>query len=166
MENWYPVYDFQVKFHSFFRQIAWFLYPVYKKSSKILEFETLFMSGESKNHTLKGGTSPYSLCIGVPPPRAKHHCFFEWPLLEVPEYLQSFTINYTSIKRPRPPSGVLYGFDWYQTFNSYSLVTPWPQGTRIWNLSQCFNVKRLYIFCKRYRSYAFRFGCSEPNDHH
>ena len=26
------------------------------------------MSGQSKNHTLKGGTSPYSLCMGVPPP--------------------------------------------------------------------------------------------------
>ena len=25
------------------------------------------MSGRSKNHTLKGGTSPYSLCKGVPP---------------------------------------------------------------------------------------------------
>ena len=25
------------------------------------------MSGQSKNHTLKGGTSPYSLCMGVPP---------------------------------------------------------------------------------------------------
>ena len=25
------------------------------------------MSGRSKNHTLKGGTSPYSLCMGVPP---------------------------------------------------------------------------------------------------
>ena len=28
------------------------------------------MSGWSKNHTLKGGTSPYSLCMGVPPLRA------------------------------------------------------------------------------------------------
>ena len=27
------------------------------------------MSGRSKNHTLKGGTSPYSLSMGVPPPR-------------------------------------------------------------------------------------------------
>ena len=26
------------------------------------------MSGWSKNHTLKGSTSPYSLCMGVPPP--------------------------------------------------------------------------------------------------
>ena len=26
------------------------------------------MSGRSKNHTLKGGTSLYSLCMGVPPP--------------------------------------------------------------------------------------------------
>ena len=60
-KNWYPVYDFQVKFHSFFLQNVWFLDPVYKKSSKIFEFETLFMSGQSKNHTLKGGTSPYSL---------------------------------------------------------------------------------------------------------
>ena len=42
--------------------------PCYKKSSKFFEFETLFMSGWSKNHTLKGGTSPYSLCMGVPPP--------------------------------------------------------------------------------------------------
>ena len=36
MENWYPVYDFQVKFHSFFHQNAWFLDPVYKRSSEIL----------------------------------------------------------------------------------------------------------------------------------
>ena len=49
----------------FFLQNAWFLDPVYKRSSKIFEFETLFMSGRSKNHTLKGGTSPYSLCMGV-----------------------------------------------------------------------------------------------------
>ena len=61
IENWYPVRDFQVKFHSFFRQNVWVLDPVYKKSSKIFEFKTLFMSGESKNHTLEGGTSPYSL---------------------------------------------------------------------------------------------------------
>ena len=27
------------------------------------------MSSRSKNHTLKGGTSPYSLSMGVPPPR-------------------------------------------------------------------------------------------------
>ena len=66
MENWYPVYDFQIKFHSFFRQNAWLLDPVYKKSSKIFDFETLFISGRSKNHTLKGGTSPYGLCMGVP----------------------------------------------------------------------------------------------------
>ena len=26
------------------------------------------MGGRLKNHTLKGGTSPYSLCIGFPPP--------------------------------------------------------------------------------------------------
>ena len=26
------------------------------------------MSGRSKNHTLKGGTCPYSLCMGIPPP--------------------------------------------------------------------------------------------------
>ena len=26
------------------------------------------MSGRSKNHTLKGGTSPYSLCMGLPSP--------------------------------------------------------------------------------------------------
>ena len=26
------------------------------------------MTGLSKNHTLKGGTSPYSKCMGVPPP--------------------------------------------------------------------------------------------------
>ena len=26
------------------------------------------MSGRSKNHTLKGGTSSYSLCTGAPPP--------------------------------------------------------------------------------------------------
>ena len=52
----------------FFRQNAWFLDPVYKKSSKIFQFETLFMSGRSKNHTLKGGTSPYSLCMGVSRP--------------------------------------------------------------------------------------------------
>ena len=44
-----------------------FLDPVYKKSSKIFQFEILFMSGRSKNHTLKGGTSPYSLSMGVPP---------------------------------------------------------------------------------------------------
>ena len=25
------------------------------------------MSGQSKKHTLKGGTSPYSLSMGVPP---------------------------------------------------------------------------------------------------
>ena len=25
------------------------------------------MNGRSKNHTLKGGTFPYSLCMGVPP---------------------------------------------------------------------------------------------------
>ena len=31
-------------------------------------FETLFMSARSKNHTLKGGMSPYRLCMGVPPP--------------------------------------------------------------------------------------------------
>ena len=69
LKNWYPVYDFQVKFHSFFRHNAWFLGPVDKESSKILEFDTLFMSGRSKNHTLKGGTSPYSLCMGeIPPP--------------------------------------------------------------------------------------------------
>ena len=37
MDNWHPVYDFQVKFHSFFRQNAWFLDPVYKKSLKIFE---------------------------------------------------------------------------------------------------------------------------------
>ena len=35
MENWYPVYDFPVKFHSFFRQSAWFLNPVYRKSLKL-----------------------------------------------------------------------------------------------------------------------------------
>ena len=28
------------------------------------------MSGRSKNHTLKGGTSPYSLSMGVPLPGA------------------------------------------------------------------------------------------------
>ena len=58
LKNWYPVYDFQAKFHSFFRQNVWFLDPVYKKSSKIFEFEAMFMSVRSKNHTLKGGTSP------------------------------------------------------------------------------------------------------------
>ena len=67
LKNQYPVYDFQVKFHSLFRKYAWFLDPVYKKSSKIFQFETLFMSGRSKNHTLKGGTPPYSLNMGVPP---------------------------------------------------------------------------------------------------
>ena len=41
LKNWYPVYDFQFKFHSFFCQNAWFLDPVYKKSSEIFEFETL-----------------------------------------------------------------------------------------------------------------------------
>ena len=50
MENWYPVYDFQVKFHSFFCQNAWFLDFVYKESLKIFEFETLLMSGRLKNH--------------------------------------------------------------------------------------------------------------------
>ena len=64
------VYDFQVKFHSSFRQNVWFLDPVFIKFSEIFEFETLFMSGRSKNHTLKGGTSSYSLCMGVPPPGA------------------------------------------------------------------------------------------------
>ena len=68
MENRYPVYDIQVKFHSFFCQNAWFLDPVYKKSSKVFEFETLFMSGRSKNHTPKGGSSLYSLYMGVPFP--------------------------------------------------------------------------------------------------
>ena len=29
------------------------------------------MSGRSKNHTLKGGMSPYSLSMGVPPPGFK-----------------------------------------------------------------------------------------------
>ena len=72
LKNWYTVYDFQVKFHSFFRQNAWFLDPVYKNFSEIFEFETLFMRGRSKNHTLKGGTSPYSLCMGVSP-RSKTH---------------------------------------------------------------------------------------------
>ena len=67
MENWYPVYDFQVKFHSFFCQNAWFLDPVYKIFSKSLNLRPCLwelMSGQSKNHTLKGGTSPYSLCMG------------------------------------------------------------------------------------------------------
>ena len=63
LKNQYPVYDFQVKFHSFFRQNAWFLGPVYKKSSKIFRFENLFMSGQLKNHNLKGSTSPYSLSM-------------------------------------------------------------------------------------------------------
>ena len=36
LKNWYPVYDFQAKFHSFFRQNAWVLDPVYKISSKNL----------------------------------------------------------------------------------------------------------------------------------
>ena len=31
------------------------------------------MSGRPKNHTLKGGTSPYSLCMGVPPPLGPLH---------------------------------------------------------------------------------------------
>ena len=31
LKNWYPVCDFQTKFHSFFLQNAWFLDPVYKK---------------------------------------------------------------------------------------------------------------------------------------
>ena len=30
------------------------------------------MSGRSKNHILKGGTSPYSLCMGVSPPPGAH----------------------------------------------------------------------------------------------
>ena len=68
LKNRYSVYDFQVKFHSFFHQNAWFLDPVYKKSSNIFQFETLFMNGWSKNHTLKGGTSPYSLSMGSTPP--------------------------------------------------------------------------------------------------
>ena len=51
----------------FFHQNVGFVDPVYKISSKIFEFETLFMSRWSKNHTLKGGTSLYSLCMGVPP---------------------------------------------------------------------------------------------------
>ena len=72
LKNWYPAYDFQVKFHSVFRQNAWFLEPVHKKLSEIFEFETLFRSGRSKNHTLKGGTSPYSLCMGVPPSPDTH----------------------------------------------------------------------------------------------
>ena len=45
LKNWYPVYDFQIKFHSFFRQNSWVLDPVYKNSSKIVDFETLFMTG-------------------------------------------------------------------------------------------------------------------------
>ena len=32
------------------------------------------MSGRSKNHTLKGGTSPYSLSMGVPPGGDLLHC--------------------------------------------------------------------------------------------
>ena len=44
LKNRYPVYDFQVKFHSFFHQNAWFLDSIYKKSSKIFQFETLIMS--------------------------------------------------------------------------------------------------------------------------
>ena len=36
-----------------FHQNAWILDPVYKKIFKIFEFDTLFMSGQSKNHTLK-----------------------------------------------------------------------------------------------------------------
>ena len=67
--------SFQVKFHSFFCQNAWFLDPVYKKSSKIFQFETLFMSRWSKNHTLKGCTSLYSLSMGVPPPRGFYQTF-------------------------------------------------------------------------------------------
>ena len=65
MENWHPIYDLQVKSHSFLRRNAWFLDPVLKKSSKIFEFKTLCMSGRSKNHTLKGGKSLYSLCMGI-----------------------------------------------------------------------------------------------------
>ena len=45
LKNRYPVYDFQIKFHSFFRRNARFLDPVYKNSSKIVDFETLFMTG-------------------------------------------------------------------------------------------------------------------------
>ena len=48
----FPIYDFQLKFHSFFHQNVWLLDTVYyKKSLKIFEFETLFMSGQSKNQT-------------------------------------------------------------------------------------------------------------------
>ena len=47
-----------------------------KKSLKIFEFDTLFMSGRSKNHTLKGGTSPYNLCMGVPPPPVQQLNYF------------------------------------------------------------------------------------------
>ena len=31
------------------------------------------MSGRSKSHTLKGGTSPYSLCMGVSTPGSSEH---------------------------------------------------------------------------------------------
>ena len=102
MENWYPVYDFQVKFHSFFRQNAWFLDPVCKKSSKIFEFETLFMSGRWKNHTLKGGTSPYSFYMGVappPPPNREHTWSYSVHLsriqntVEEPEVLNSARLH-------------------------------------------------------------------------
>ena len=62
------------------------------------------MSGRSKNHTLKGGTSPYSLCMGVPPPR----------VLSVPScsldsiccsYLLQFRVcfsNACNMQSPRP----------------------------------------------------------------
>ena len=60
---------FRSNFTHRFLQNAWPLDPVYEKSSKVFEFETLFMSGRSKNHTLKGDTSPHSLCIEVPPGR-------------------------------------------------------------------------------------------------
>ena len=58
VKNWYSVYDYQVKFNSFIRHNVWFLDPVHKISSKISEFEALFVSGRSKNHTLKACTSP------------------------------------------------------------------------------------------------------------
>ena len=52
-------YYFQVQLHSFFPSKC----IIFRRCLK----KYLIMSGRSKNHTLKGSTSPYNICLEVPP---------------------------------------------------------------------------------------------------
>ena len=71
LKNWYPVYYFQAKFHSFFLQNACFFRPCLWKIFENLSIWNPVYERTVENHTLKGSTSPCSLSKGIPPPPSR-----------------------------------------------------------------------------------------------